>query len=137
MAVEENIFAVVGEVGFAGLVAEFYRRVKTDALLGPLYPPNDFENAEQRLRDFLIQRFGGPGKYSAERGHPRLRMRHAPFPVDLAARNRWVELMEQALADAAFAPEIDSTLRKYFHDTATFMINASATSSGTQSPNPS
>jgi hemoglobin len=124
MAVEENIFAVVGEEGFTILVAGFYRRVKADELLGPLYPPNDFENAEQRLRDFLIQRFGGSGKYSAERGHPRLRMRHAPFRVDMSARNRWVELMEQALADAAFAAEIDSVLKKYFHDTATFMINS-------------
>ena len=123
MAVDENIFGIVGEEGFTKLVAGFYRRVKTDDLLGPLYPPNDFENAEQRLRDFLIQRFGGPGKYSAERGHPRLRMRHAPFSVDVSARNRWVELMEQALADAAFAPEIDSVVKKYFHDTATFMIN--------------
>jgi len=124
MAAEENIFNLVGEEGFTKLVAGFYRRVKTDALLGPLYPQDDFENAERRLREFLIQRFGGPGKYSAERGHPRLRMRHAPFHVDMAARNRWVELMEQALADAKFEPEIDSVLRKYFLDTATFMINA-------------
>jgi hemoglobin len=123
MVAEEKIFGLVGEVGFTSLVAGFYKRVKTDDLLGPLYPPDDFDAAEQRLRDFLIQRFGGPGKYSQERGHPRLRMRHAPFPVDRAARNRWVQLMDQALADSNFSPDIDAVLHKYFNDTATFMIN--------------
>ena len=123
MPTDENIFDIIGETGFTQLVAGFYRRVKLDPLLGPLYPSNDFEAAEQRLRDFLIQRFGGPGKYSAERGHPRLRMRHAPFQVDQAARNRWMELMEQAMGDSNFAPAVDAILRKYFHDTATFMIN--------------
>ena len=123
---EENIFALVGEEGFRKLVAGFYRRVKTDELLGKLYPPNDFDAAERRLRDFLIQRFGGPTTYSQQRGHPRLRMRHAPFLVDLAARNRWVDLMEQAMAEAALAPEIDMVFRKYFHDTATAMINTQA-----------
>jgi hemoglobin len=101
MTNDENISAVLGENGFTDLVAGFYRRVKADDLLGPLYPPNDFEAAERRLREFLIQRFGGPARYSQERGHPRSRLRHAPFPVDLAARNRWVQLMEQSLADAA------------------------------------
>jgi hemoglobin len=123
MPAEENIFQIIGQEGFAKLVGEFYRRVKTDDLLGPLYPQDDFENAERRLRHFLIQRFGGPGRYSAERGHPRLRMRHAPFPVNLAARNRWMELMELALADAKFSVDVDAMLRKYFQDTATFMIN--------------
>jgi hemoglobin len=124
MVAEEQIYELIGETGFTSLVAGFYRRVKTDDLLGPLYPPNDFEAAEQRLRDFLIQRFGGPGKYSRERGHPRLRMRHAPFPVDLAARNRWVQLMDQAMDQVKFAPEIRAVLSKYFQDTATFMINS-------------
>jgi hemoglobin len=123
MAAEEDIFSIIGEEGFAKLVGGFYRRVKADDLLGPLYPPNDFEAAEKRLREFLIQRLGGPGRYSQQRGHPRLRMRHAPFAVDLAARNRWVELMEQSLADAAFAAEVEAVLQEYFHNTATFMIN--------------
>jgi hemoglobin len=123
MPAEENIFELIGNDGFTSLVAAFYRRVKTDDLLGKLYPPNDFEAAERRLRDFLIQRFGGPDTYSQERGHPRLRMRHAPFPVDLAARNRWVDLMEQAMAEAALPPDVDAVLRKYFNDTATAMMN--------------
>ncbi len=123
MPAEENLFNLIGEGGFTRLVAEFYARVKADDLIGPLYPQDDFENAERRLRGFLIQRFGGPTHYSDERGHPRLRMRHAPFPIDLAARNRWMELMEQAMAVVKFDAEIEAILRKYFQDTATFMIN--------------
>jgi hemoglobin len=126
MPAEEVIFAIIGQAGFTALVAGFYRRVKADDLLGKLYPPNDFEAAEQRLRDFLIQRFGGPQIYSQQRGHPRLRMRHAPFRIDLAARNRWIELMEQAMADSAFSPEVNAALREYFQDAATHMINTQA-----------
>ena len=97
MPTEADIFGLIGESGFTALVGGFYQRVKTDALLGPLYPHAEFDAAEVRLRDFLIQRFGGPGRYSELRGHPRLRMRHAPFPINLAGRNRWMELMEQSL----------------------------------------
>jgi hemoglobin len=123
MIPEEKIFETIGNDGFTRLIAAFYRRVKADDLLGPLYPPNDFEAAEQRLREFLIQRFGGPATYSATRGHPRLRMRHAPFAVDSTAADRWVELMDQALAEAALPADVEAPLRKYFRDTATFMIN--------------
>ena len=120
---EEKVFSQIGEVGFSRLIGAFYRRIKTDDLLGPLYPPEDFDGAEQRLREFLIQRFGGPARYSAVRGHPRLRMRHAPFPVDLAARQRWLDLMEQALAEVQLPTDVEPVLRKYFHDTATHMVN--------------
>ena len=123
MPTEAEIFQILGEAGFTALVANFYRRVKTDDLLGPLYPPNDFEAAEQRLRDFLIQRFGGPGRYSEQRGHPRLRMRHAPFAVDLAARNRWMQLMELAMQESELPADVAALLHKYFSDTAPFMIN--------------
>jgi hemoglobin len=71
----------------------------------------------------LIQRFGGPTTYSDTRGHPRLRIRHAPFKVDLRARDRWIEKMERALAEAKLPEEVVPTLRKYFVDTATFMVN--------------
>jgi hemoglobin len=124
MALSENeIYNAIGEEGFHRLIHAFYRRVKTDDLLGPLYPEQDFAGAEERLRLFLIQRFGGPSTYSERRGHPRLRMRHAPFPVTEAARNRWIELMESALGDANLPDEALPALRKYFLDTATFMIN--------------
>ena len=122
---EDQIHATIGDEGFHRLIAAFYSRVKTDDILGPLYPQQDFTGAEERLRLFLIQRFGGPTTYSNQRGHPRLRMRHAPFPVSERARNRWIELMEAALAEAALPEDALPTLRKYFHDTATFMINHS------------
>jgi hemoglobin len=120
---EDQIYNAIGDEGFRRLIAAFYRRVPTDDILGPLYPEQDFAGAEERLRLFLIQRFGGPTTYSNQRGHPRLRVRHAPFQVDERARNRWIQLMEQALAEANLPPQAIPALHKYFLDTATFMIN--------------
>ena len=120
---DTQVYSVIGEAGFAQLVAAFYRRVPSDDILGPMYPDQDFAGAEQRLRDFLIQRFGGPSRYSERRGHPRLRMRHAPFAVTQSARDRWIKLMEAALAEAPLAPEAVPALRRFFLDAATFMIN--------------
>jgi len=120
---EDQIYATIGEEGFHRLVAAFYRRVRTDDVLGPLYPQHDFAGAEERLRLFLIQRFGGPTTYSDQRGHPRLRMRHAPFAVTEHARNRWVDLMEQSLAEVKLPESVLPALHKYILDTATFMIN--------------
>lgn len=123
MAPEDQVYARIGEEGFTRLVAAFYRHVRSDDLLGPMYPPHDLAGAEQRLRDFLVGRFGGPQRYIAQRGHPRLRMRHMPFTVDLAARDRWVALMQAALDEAALEPDSAATLRSFFADTATFLIN--------------
>ena len=120
---DTHVYGLIGEAGFQRLVAAFYRRVRTDDLLGPMYPEQDFAGAEQRLREFLIQRFGGPQSYSEKRGHPRLRIRHAPFPIDQTARDRWVSLMEAALAEADLSPAAVAPLRKFFHDAATFMMN--------------
>src|SRR3954467_11819032 len=111
---EDQIYPTLGEEGFRRLVAAFYSRVRTDGVLGPLYPQHEFDAAEERLRLFLIQRFGGPQTYSQQRGHPRLRMRHAPFAVDLKARNRWVQIMEAALLEAQVPEEVAVPLRKYF-----------------------
>ena len=79
--------------------------------------------AEQRLRDFLVGRFGGPPRYVEQRGHPRLRMRHMPFAIDGAARNRWVALMDRALDEAELPADVTALLREFFHSTATFLIN--------------
>jgi hemoglobin len=123
-SVEENeIYSVLGEEGFTRLVGSFYRQVATDDVLGPLYPKQDFAGAEERLRNFLIFRFGGPQHYIEQRGHPRLRMRHAPFPVDQAARDRWMKLMESALAETEMPQEAKQILRSYFESTATAMMN--------------
>jgi hemoglobin len=120
---ESDVYGVIGEAGFTRLVAAFYTQVPGDDILGRMYPHDDLEGAEERLRDFLVARFGGPDRYGERRGHPRLRMRHAPFPIDRAARGRWVALMERALDQAALAPEADTLLRAFFRDTATFLIN--------------
>jgi hemoglobin len=120
---DQEIYARIGEDGFRRLVAAFYRQVPGDDLLGPMYPTQDLAGAEARLGDFLIFRFGGPQKYIEERGHPRLRMRHAPFAIGPAARNRWVQLMGNALNEAALPAEIDATLREFFAGVATFMMN--------------
>jgi hemoglobin len=120
---ESDVYAVIGEAGFTSLVAAFYAHVPGDDILGPMYPADDLAGSEERLRDFLVLRFGGPGRYAERRGHPRLRVRHAPFRIDRAARERWVTLMERALDQAALAPEADALLRAFFRDTATFLIN--------------
>jgi hemoglobin len=120
---ESEIYARIGEDGFTRLVAAFYRQVPEDDLLGPMYPGHDLAGAEQRLREFLIFRFGGPTRYVEERGHPRLRMRHAPFSIDQAARDRWVKLMDAALDEVKLPAEVEQVLRAFFHSTATFMLN--------------
>jgi hemoglobin len=123
---DQDIFSLIGEDGFRRLVSAFYRQVPQDDLLGKMYPANDLAGAEDRLREFLIFRFGGPPRYIEERGHPRLRMRHAPFAIDPAARDRWILLMNNALAEAALPAEVDALLREFFDGVATFMVNRHA-----------
>lgn len=120
---ESEVYGALGEDGFRRLIAAFYGQIPTDDVLGPLYPQDDFAGAEERLRDFLIFRFGGPQRYVEERGHPRLRMRHAPFPVDQVARDRWMKLMNNALEQTAVPAGIKQILLAYFDSTATAMMN--------------
>ena len=120
---EGAVYAAIGEEGFARLVRAFYAQVPGDDILGPMYPPDDMAGAEVRLRDFLVGRFGDPQRYIAQRGHPRLRARHMPFRLDQRARDRWVALMEAALAEAQLETASAATLRAFFADTATFLMN--------------
>jgi hemoglobin len=120
---EGDVHARIGDEGFARLVRAFYAQVPGDDILGPMYPAHDLAGAEERLRDFLIGRFGGPPRYIEQRGHPRLRMRHMPFAIDMAARNRWVQLMDRALDEAALPADVVVVLQAFFHHMATFMIN--------------
>ena len=120
---EHDVYAAIGEEGFGRLVASFYARVPQDPILGEIYKGRNLAAAEQRLRDFLIYRFGGPTRYLEERGHPRLRMRHAPFVIDGSARDRWMEVMTAALDESMFAPEVRSVLLAYLGPAATAMIN--------------
>lgn len=122
---EGAVYARIGEEGFARLVRAFYAQVPGDAILGPMYPADDLDGAESRLRDFLVGRFGGPLRYVERRGHPRLRMRHVPFAIDRAARDRWVALMDRALDEAALPEDAAAVLRSFFHGTATFLVNRS------------
>jgi hemoglobin len=119
----DDLYVRIGEEGFTRLIRAFYAQVPADDILGPMYPPHDLAAAEQRLRDFLIGRFGGPPRYIEQRGHPRLRMRHMPFAIDRAARDRWVMLMDRALDAAALPPDVTAAMREFLHETATFMIN--------------
>ena len=121
---EAAIYSLIGEEGFARLVGAFYRQVPTDDILGKMYPREDLAGAEQRLRDFLIYRFGGPQRYIEERGHPRLRARHMPFQIDRAARDNWMRLMSNAFAEAKLPMDVEQHLRTFFEQMSTFMINS-------------
>ena len=120
---DQNIYAVIGEEGFTRLIAAFYRQVPGDDILATMYPPHDLAGAEQRLRDFLIGRFGGPQRYIEQRGHPRLRMRHMPFAVNTDARERWLELMTNALDEVKLPPEVDAFLRDFFEGVSAMLVN--------------
>jgi hemoglobin len=120
---DQEVYSTIGEEGFERLVRAFYRQVPKDDILGPMYPRQDLEGAEHRLREFLIFRFGGPQRYLEQRGHPRLRMRHVPFPIDQAARDRWMQLMNNALNEAELPQEVTELLRTFLAGAATFMIN--------------
>ena len=122
-AEELPIFDLLGETRLRAIVAGFYRRVATDPILRPMYPADDLAGAEHRLATFLIYRFGGPPTYLEERGHPRLRMRHMPFRVDAAARDRWLELMLAAIDEHDVTPEHRAYLERFLGDIATFLIN--------------
>ena len=119
----DNIHERLGEEGLTRLVAAFYRRIRTDDLIGPMYPPDDWENAEKRLRDFLIYRFGGSDRYIQERGHPRLRGRHMPFAIGLAEAERWLKLMREAMAETSVPQDIALSLDDFFAMVADSMRN--------------
>ena len=119
----DNLYDIIGETGISGLTAAFYQQVPQDEILMLMYPKGELQASEMQLSEFLVFRFGGPPRYIEQRGHPQLRMRHAPFPIDQRARDRWVALMDQALDQMAFAPKVTTVLRSFFQEVATFLIN--------------
>jgi hemoglobin len=133
---EHEVYAAVGEEGFTRLVAGFYRRVPTDPVLGPMYQGRDLAAAEERLRSFLVYRFGGPAAYIERRGHPRLRMRHAPFAVNETARRHWLELMNASLAESDLPPDAAAVLANFFAGTAAFLINRAQANIGRDPTSP-
>ncbi|CAN7382290.1 globin [Knoellia sp. LjRoot47] len=114
---------VGGAPTFEKLVHEFYRGVAEDEPLRALYPEEDLGPAERRLRMFLEQYFGGPNAYSQERGHPRLRMRHAPFPVTLDMRDRWMRHMLAAMDTLDLDEAHAEAMRDYFMRAAHMLVN--------------
>jgi hemoglobin len=114
---------VGGAPTFARLVTRFYAGVRTDPVLAPLYPQDDWEGAETRLRMFLEQYWGGPTTYSQQRGHPRLRMRHAPFAIGTEERDAWLRHMRDAVDSLALPADQDATLWGYLEMAARSMQN--------------
>jgi hemoglobin len=115
--------AVGGEPTFRRLVHRFYQGVAEDPQLRPMYPEEDLGPAEERLTLFLIQYWGGPKTYSEQRGHPRLRMRHAPFQVNRAAHDAWLRHMRAAVEELALPEPLERQLWTYLTYAAASMIN--------------
>lgn len=120
-----------GEDTFVRLVDRFYDGVAGDPLLRPMYPEQDLTGAKDRLRMFLVQYWGGPKDYGAIRGHPRLRIRHAPFPVSPAARDAWLRHMRDAVDSLGLSPLHEQTLWDYLDRAAHSLVN---TVDGGQAP---
>lgn len=121
-----DFYREVGEETFAKIVRGFYARVPDDDILGPMYPDDDWEGAERRLRMFLEQYWGGPTTYSEQRGHPRLRMRHVPYRVDRAAHDAWLGNMLAAV-DTIDSGTLDDAHREalvdYLTRAAAMLVN--------------
>ncbi|MEU4387856.1 globin [Promicromonospora sp. NPDC023805] len=121
---QESFFdAVGGHDTFVRLVDAFYDGVADDPVLRPMYPEEDLGPAKERFTLFLEQYWGGPGTYSEQRGHPRLRMRHMPFKVNPDARDRWLAHMRTAVDSLGLAPIHESQLWDYLERAAFSMIN--------------
>ena len=124
----ETVYALVGDQFFVELVERFYEGVASDAVLRPLYPSQDLTDAKARLCGFLVQYWGGPAAYSATRGHPRLRMRHAPYVIGEAQRDAWLAHMTLAVDETVdnygFPPALAQIFHDYFGNAATHLLNS-------------
>ena len=112
-----------GEGFFADLVSQFYAQVATNEILRPMYPESDMKGAAHRLQIFLEQYWGGPTTYQEERGHPRLRMRHAGFHINPAAKEAWLACMSTAVDGMNLQPELREKLWRYLEGAALHMVN--------------
>jgi hemoglobin len=124
MKLHTSLFELAGgEPTFRLLVQRFYARVAADPVLRSVYPEEDLSGATERLTLFLIQYWGGPSTYSERRGHPRLRMRHAPFAIGRRERDAWLGHMTAAVETLRLAPQVRQALLEYFETASTAMIN--------------
>lgn len=126
MCMDENAVTIFEAVGghewFVGLIDRFYDAVETDVLLRPMYP-DDLTESREHMVKFLSQYWGGPTTYSEERGHPRLRMRHAPFVITTAEKDAWLQHMLEAVKAVDLHPEIETKMVDYFTMAATHLVN--------------
>jgi hemoglobin len=113
-----------GEPFFTDLVSQFYARVASNEILRPMYPEKDMAGAAHRLQIFLAQYWGGPTTYQEERGHPRLRMRHAGFKIGPAAKDAWLTCMRQAVVGMEMQPEAQEKLWRYLEGAAEHLLNS-------------
>jgi len=124
----QTVYALVGEQFFVELVERFYEGVAGDAVLRPLYPSQDLTDAKARLCGFLVQYWGGPADYSAARGHPRLRMRHAPYVIGQPQRDAWLAHMTLAVDETVdnhgYPPALAQIFHDYFGNAATHLLNS-------------
>jgi hemoglobin len=120
---EAETLAACGESGIRSMVSAFYQRVRTDDLIGVMYPEGEWEAAEERLAEFLLFRLGASTRYLEMRGHPRLRMRHVPFRIGEAERDRWLKLMGEAMEETGTPQVARAFLEPFFAQVADFMRN--------------
>ncbi len=120
---EAVIYTILGEEGFTKIVSAFYAKIKKDDLIKPMYPEDDMDGSEERLRDFLLFRFGNDPRYQAKRGHPRLRARHAPFAIGEPEVERWLKLMNEAMEETNVPNAIKMELNAFFDTVAHNMKN--------------
>jgi len=120
---ERVIMEKVGRQGIVRMVKSFYAKVPSDDILGPMYPKDDMQGAEERLFDFLMFRLAGDPTYTEKRGHPRLRGRHMPFKIGIRERDRWVELMASSMREAEIPEDAAVQLNAFFLQIADFMRN--------------
>lgn len=123
MSWEQQVTEKLGLDGIRSLTAAFYRRIAADDLLGPMYPPESLAAAEKRLADFFCFRIAGDPAYGETRGHPRLRMRHAPYQIGEAERDRWLMLMSGAMDEVGLDGTEREALDVFFAQVADFMRN--------------
>ena len=122
---EESFYVRIGgHQTFENLVSHFYALVTIDPILRPMYPESDLGEAANRLMMFLEQYWGGPKTYGETRGHPRLRMRHAGFHINEAAKDAWLRCMKSAVDEIETTPELKQELWEYMEGAAKFLINA-------------
>jgi hemoglobin len=125
VATPESFYeAVGGEETFRRIVSRFYAQVAVDEILRPLYPEEDLGPAAERLTLFLIQYWGGPHTYSDQRGHPRLRMRHAPFRISPIERDAWLKNMRIAVDEENLPEEYRAQLWSYLEMAAQSLLNS-------------